>query len=113
MFGLTVRWSLIDAPADTLQRLTDYVAEESFEKFSQLDDLHYKLWRTREGEWFEGTYVFSSESAREKFQVGFQERVESVPVTGIVGKLPVIEPFYVVAVAVGPAGAKAAARFQA
>ena len=51
MYGLTVRWSLVDAPKGTLKKLRAYVEEESFAKFAGLDGLRVKTWRARKGEW--------------------------------------------------------------
>lgn len=113
MYGLTVRWSLAQAPAGTLDKLRDYVAEDSFTKFEALEGLHTKTWRARDGEWFEGTYVFESQIARENFQMDFQARASEVPGTAITGIDPIIEPFEVVALAVGPAGPRSAPRFEA
>ncbi|EFQ82616.1 hypothetical protein HMPREF0063_11825 [Aeromicrobium marinum DSM 15272] len=105
MFGLTVRWSLEAAPAGTLDRLRAYVRDESFDRFATLDGLRFKTWRARDGEWFEGTYVFSSAEDRQRFQVGFEAAAATAPGSVIVGSAPVlVEPFTVVAVAEGPAG---------
>ena len=71
MFGLTVRWSLQDAPKGTLKALRAYVEDESYAKFAGLDGLRVKTWRARRGEWFEGSYVFVSDEARAKFQADF------------------------------------------
>lgn len=113
MYGLSVRWSLIDAPPDTLDRLRDYVESESHAKFSGVEGLHLKVWRARAGEWFEGTYVFVDAKTRQDFQGEFTAKADSVPGTTMVGATPEIEPFEVVAVAEGPAGVRSAARFEA
>lgn len=112
MYGLTVRWSLAEAPSDTLARLKDYVENESHAKFAGLAGLHVKTWRARAGEWFEGTYVFVSDEARASFQADFESRADSVPGTTMTGASPRIEPFEVVAVVEGPAGFRDAARFE-
>ncbi len=113
MFGLSVRWSLTNAPADTLAHLRKYVEEESFAKFAGLDGLRFKTWGAREGEWFEGRYVFVSADAREKFQTSFEETVGGAVGTRIIGSVPVhIEPFEVVAVVRGPAGFRSSANFE-
>ncbi|WP_313405209.1 hypothetical protein [Aeromicrobium sp.] len=106
-----MRWSLTDAPTDVLDRLRDYVENESHAKFAGLSGLRFKSWRAREGEWFEGTYVFVSSEARAAFQADFEPRAADVPVTAMVGVAPEVEPFDVVAVVRGPAGFKSAARF--
>ena len=111
MHGLSVRWSLTDAPSDVLDRLRDYVENESHAKFAGLSGLRFKTWRAREGEWFEGTYVFVSSEARAAFQADFEKRAIDAPGTVMVGAPPQIEPFEVVAVVRGPAGFKSAARF--
>lgn len=112
MHGLSVRWSLTDAPADVLDRLRDYVETESHAKFAGLSGLRFKTWRAREGEWFEGTYVFVSSEARARFQADFEAKAADVPVTAMTGTLPEVEPFEVVAVVRGPAGFRSAARFE-
>ena len=55
MYGLTVRWSLKDAPKGTLKALRAYVEDESHAKFAGLDGLRVKTWRAVKGEWFEGS----------------------------------------------------------
>lgn len=112
MYGLAVRWSLTDAPADTLDRLRDYVEHESHAKFAGLSGLRFKTWRARPGEWFEGTYVFVSDEARAAFQADFEPRAAEVPGTTMIGAQPTIEPFEVVAVVRGPAGFRSSARFE-
>lgn len=111
MKGLTVRWSLTDAPDDAAQRLRDYVADGSFARFTGMQGLRFKTWRMREGEWFEGTYVFLSDEARSEFEATFREGAATAPGSEIVGSPPiVIEPFEVVAVAEGWEGFEATAR---
>lgn len=112
MFGLSVRWSLADAPADTLAALRAYVEDESFTVFAGLEGLRFKTWRAREGEWFEGTYVFVSSEAREAFQTSFTARASEVPGTKLIGVQPSIEPFEVVAVVRGPSGFRSSPRFE-
>ncbi|MCD9154706.1 hypothetical protein [Aeromicrobium duanguangcaii] len=112
MYGLSVRWSLADAPSGTLERLSEYVEAESHAKFSGLPGLHFKTWRARAGEWFEGTYVFVSDEARAQFQADFETRAADAPATAMTGAAPRIEPFEVVAVASGPDGFRSAARFE-
>ena len=112
MYGLSVRWSLADAPSDTLDRLRDYVENESHAKFAGLAGLRFKTWRARGGEWFEGTYVFVSAETRAAFQADFEAKADSVPGTTMIGVSPDVEPFEVVAVVRGPAGFRSAARFE-
>ena len=113
MFGLTVRWSLADAPPGTLERLRSYVEDESHARFAGLDGLRYKTWRARDGEWFEGQYVFVSTQARADFQAGFEKAAPTAQGTRIIGAEPIlIEPCEVVAVVRGPAGFRSAARFE-
>ena len=105
MKGLSVRWSLSGVPAEVAAQLRDYVADASYEKFSGMAGLAYKTWRMREGEWFEGTYVFGSDAAREQFQATFTENAAQAPVSVMTGAAPVsIEAYEVVAVAEGAAG---------
>lgn len=102
MKGLTVRWSLAGVPATVAQELRDYVADASYSKFSGMNGLRFKTWRMREGEWFEGTYVFASDQARADFEATFRPGADETPVSKATGAGPVlIEPFEVVAVAEG------------
>lgn len=111
MKGLTVRWSLTGAQAGVEERLADYVAESSHERFTGLAGLQFKTWRMRRGEWFEGCYVFESSAAREAFQASFEEVAATAPGSEIIGSAPIlIEPCDIVAVAEGGAGFSAAAR---
>jgi hypothetical protein len=113
MYGLSVRWSLVDAPADIMERLRSYVEDSSFHQFAGLEGLRFKTWRARDGEWFEGTYVFVSDAARATFQADFTVRAAASPGSQLIGSPPTIEPFEVVAVVRGPNGFKSAARFEA
>ena len=110
--GLTVRWSLTDAPAGVEDTLTAYVADTSYERFSGKTGLRFKTWRMRPGEWFEGCYVFDGDAARAEFQDAFGATAVDAPVSQIVGSGPVlIEPCTVVAVAEGGSGFQAAPRY--
>ena len=112
MYGLTVRWSLADAPKGTLKALRTYVEDESFSKFAALDGLRFKTWRARAGAWFEGTYVFVDDAHRAAFQSSFEPIAAESPVSVAVGSPPVlIEAWDVVAVAEGPDGFLASARY--
>ena len=105
MHGLTVRWSLDGTDDEMLARLRDYVRDSSFARFSGMEGLRFKTWRARQGEWFEGCYVFASPTERDKFQQHFTENAEKSQVSRIVASAPVlIEPCDVVAVAEGAAG---------
>lgn len=111
MRGLTVRWSLADAPAGVAEELATYVAESSHERFTGMEGLSYKTWRMRAGDWFEGSYVFSSDEARAEFQERFTATAAESPVSHIVGSAPVlVEPCDVVAIAEGADGFRAAPR---
>lgn len=110
--GLTVRWSLVDAEPGTLARLRDYVADTSHATFGSLDGLRFKTWRAREGQWFEGTYVFASPADRQRFQADFTQRAATAPGSQLIGSAPVIEECEIVAVAEGPAGFLAAPRYD-
>ncbi|HEU5036913.1 MAG TPA: hypothetical protein VFT70_07905 [Nocardioides sp.] len=112
MHGLTVRWSLADAPAGVEDELAAYVADSSFARFSGQQGLRFKTWRMRPREWFEGCYVFASDEARAEFQRVFSEGADTSPVSGLVGGGPVlIEECEVVAVAEGGDGFLAAPRY--
>jgi len=113
MYGLTVRWSLADAPKGTLKALRSYVEDESFAKFAGLDGLRFKSWRARKGEWFEGSYVFVSDEARAAFQDTFEKIAADSAGSKIIGSPPVtIEPYEVVAVVRGKAGFRSSASFE-
>ena len=104
-YGLTVRWSLEGAPAQAPEQLREYVVGTSIARFMFLDGLAFKVWRMREGEWFEGTYVFDSEQERAHFREGFEPGAATSPGSGIIGSPPIaIEDWEVVAIAEGPAG---------
>lgn len=112
MHGLTVRWSLVGTPADTLDRLRDYVADSSFERFSARSGLRFKTWRAVADEWFEGSYVFVDDAARAAFQAEFTPMADGSPVSEIIGHGPEsIEPCEIVAVAEGPERFLAAPRY--
>ncbi|MDQ4086214.1 MAG: hypothetical protein M3165_10395 [Actinomycetota bacterium] len=105
MHGLTVRWSLDGCEADVMRRLREYVRDSSHARFSGMEGLRFKTWRAREGEWFEGCYVFGTPADRDRFQREFTEKAASSPGSKIVGSSPVlIEPCEVIAVAEGGAG---------
>ena len=113
LHGLTVRWSLADAPADTGGRLAEYVADTSHARFSGMPGLRFKTWRLRAGEWFEGCYVFESPEARQSFQDSFAATAAESPGSVIVGAAPIlIEPCEIVAVAEGAAGFQAAPSYR-
>lgn len=105
MYGLSVRWSLDDAPDGVDETLREYVHETSLARFSEMHGLRFKTWRTRPGEWFEGTYVFENEQARDEFATSFAAKAADSPGSQIIGSSPVLqETFEVVAVAEGKAG---------
>jgi hypothetical protein len=105
MYGLTVRWSLAEASPGAAQALREYVTGTSLARFSGMDGLAFKTWRMREGEWFEGTYVWAGAAARDGFAEQFAATGADNPGSQIVGSAPqLIEPFEVVAVAEGSAG---------
>ena len=112
MHGLTVRWSLTEAPAGVEKSLADYVADTSHARFTGKGALRFKTWRMRAGEWFEGCYVFESPEARDAFETEFRAVAAESPGSQIVGSAPVlIEPCEVVAVAEGDSGFLAAPRY--
>ncbi|MGH3414769.1 MAG: hypothetical protein ACRDPH_16980 [Marmoricola sp.] len=113
MSGLTVRWSLANAPADIADRLRSYVEDPSHARFSGMDGLRFKTWRMRPGEWFEGCYVFVDDPARDAFQTSFTVNAAESPGSRIVGAAPVlIEPCGVVAVAEGGSGFTSTAAYD-
>jgi hypothetical protein len=110
--GLTVRWSLADAPAGVEAELAAYVAETSHARFSVMPGLRFKTWRCVPGEWFEGCYVFEDDAARTVFQETFTATAAESPGSLIIGSPPVlIEPCTIVAVAEGASGFAPAARY--
>lgn len=104
-YGLSVRWSLTQAPKDVAVTLREYVVSTSIAKFMFLDGLAFKTWRMRPREWFEGTYVFDTAQERKVFREQFEADLEGSPVSQLVGSPPLyVEDFEVVAIAEGPAG---------
>ncbi|WP_203336103.1 hypothetical protein [Nocardioides limicola] len=102
MQGLTVRWSLADAPEGVEEQLAAYVESQSHAKFTGMTGLRFKTWRMRPGEWFEGCYVFATEEARMDFQNAFAATAAESPGSVLIGSSPIlIEPCTVVAVAEG------------
>ena len=102
MKGLTVRWSLADAPEGVEAELAAYVAETSHARFTGMAGLQFKVWRMRRGEWFEGCYVFSSDEARAEFQRSFAAGADQAPGSRLVGSAPIlIEECEIVAIAEG------------
>jgi hypothetical protein len=109
MHGLTVRWTLEGAPDGVEEALATYVRDTSHARFTGRQGLRFKTWRMRDGEWFEGCYVFESPAARDAFQEEFTKTAADSPGSRIVGSAPVlIEPCRVVAVAEGGSGFLAA-----
>lgn len=109
MHGLTVRWSLENAPEGVDEALAAYVEATSHPSFSGREGLRFKTWRTRPGEWFEGCYVFETSSARDAFQEQFTAMAAESPGSQIIGAPPVlIEPCEILAVAEGASGFLAA-----
>ena len=105
MYGLSVRWSLTDAPPGTVDKLRDYVVETSLARFTGMEGLHFKTWRMIEGEWFEGTYVFAARTDRDHFLASFMPGEATAAGSLLIGSSPVAyEPFEVVAVAEAGAG---------
>ncbi|MDZ5623628.1 hypothetical protein SFC88_22570 [Nocardioides sp. HM23] len=111
MKGLTVRWSLADAPEGVEEQLASYVADTSHARFTGMAGLAYKTWRMVPGEWFEGCYVFGDDAARAAFQETFTAGAADSPGSRIIGSAPIlVEPCEIVAIAEGAAGFVAAAR---
>ncbi len=111
MKGLTVRWSLADAPEGIEDDLATYVADTSHAKFTGMTGLSFKTWRVRRGEWFEGFYVFASDDARREFQETFTAGAADAPGSKLIGSAPVlIEECDIVAVAEGWDGFTASPR---
>jgi hypothetical protein len=112
MNGLTVRWSLADAPEGVEAELASYVEGTSHARFTGMSGLRFKTWRMRAGEWFEGCYVFATDDARAGFQKAFTEAAAESAGSKLVGSAPVlIEACDIVAVAEGWDGFRAAPRY--
>ena len=112
MTGLTVRWSLADAPDGIEDQLAAYVAETSHAKFTGMAGLRFKTWRIQPGAWFEGCYVFATERARADFQEKFVAGAADAPGSKLIGSAPIlVEECAVVAVAEGWDGFVAAPRY--
>ena len=111
MKGLTVRWSLAQAPEGVEAELASYVAETSHARFTGMAGLRFKTWRMLPGQWFEGCYVFATDQARAEFQASFSAGAADAPGSKLVGSPPVlIEACDIVAVAEGWDGFEAAPR---
>ncbi|WP_183093896.1 hypothetical protein [Nocardioides stalactiti] len=111
MKGLTVRWSLADAPEGVEEQLSSYVADTSHARFTGMAGLSYKTWRMVPGAWFEGCYVFADDATRAAFQETFTAGAAESPGSLIIGSAPVlIEPCDVVAIAEGGIGFAATPR---
>ncbi len=105
MIGLTVRWSLADAPDGVVDQLKAYVRDESFPRFEKLAGLRFKTWRLIGSQWFEGCYVFVDDAARARFQSSFEEVAPESAGSKIVGSAPtLIEACDIAAVVEGPEG---------
>ena len=112
MRGLTVRWSLTDAPAEMAEELAAYVEESSHARFNDMSGLRFKTWRIRPGQWFEGCYVFATEEDRAEFQRTFSQGAAQAPGSTIIGSAPIlIEECEIVAIAEGREGFQSAARY--
>jgi hypothetical protein len=112
MKGLTVRWSLEDAPDGVADELAAYVEESSHARFTGMRGLRFKTWRIKPGQWFEGCYVFATDEERADFQRTFTAGAEEAPGSKIVGSAPIlIEECEIVAVAEGEEGFQACARY--
>ncbi|PKH37199.1 hypothetical protein SAMN05192575_101128 [Nocardioides alpinus] len=102
MLGLTVRWSLTEAPDGVEEQLATYIAETSHARFTGMAGLRFKTWRMVPGQWFEGCYVFASTEARAEFERTFTAGAAESPGAQIIGSPPIlIEACDIVAVAEG------------
>jgi hypothetical protein len=111
MRGLTVRWSLADAPEGVEAELASYIEGTSHARFTGMAGLNFKTWRMRTGEWFEGCYVFATDEARAEFQRSFTAGAADAPGSQIIGSAPIlIEECDIVAIAEGWDGFSATPR---
>jgi hypothetical protein len=105
MYGLTVRWSMREAPPTPPSGCASTSSAPRWSGFTGMEGLRFKTWRLRAGEWFEGTYVFATAHARDAFEETFRGQAATAPGTQMIGSPPVaVEHFEVVAVAEGGAG---------
>ena len=112
MRGLTVRWSLEDAPEDVADQLAAYVEESSHARFNNMSGLRFKTWRIRPGQWFEGCYVFATHEDRSDFQRDFSQGAAEAPGSKIIGSPPIlIEECEIMAIAEGQDGFQSASRY--
>lgn len=103
MYGLTVRWSLMDAPPGAEQALRDYVRETSVPRFTGMPGLVQKTWRLAGRGFFSGVYIWSTAEARADFLEEF--RANPSPVTQLIGHGPdVIQEWELIGVAIGADG---------
>ncbi len=103
MHGLTVRWSIRDAPAGIADTLRDYVRESSVPRFTGMDGLVQKTWQMTEGGFFSGIYIWSTREARTAFLEHFRANPSSV--STMVGSDPeLVQEWELVGVAVGADG---------
>ncbi|MCW2681495.1 MAG: hypothetical protein JWM62_2896 [Frankiales bacterium] len=103
MYGLTVRWSLMGAPAGTDQLLRDYVHDTSAPRFTGMPGLVQKTWQIAPGGFFSGVYVWKTAEARAAFLEEF--RANPSPVSQLVGQDPdIVQEWALVGVAVGGDG---------
>lgn len=103
MHGLTIRWSLMDAPPGAAELLRAYVRDTSVPRFSDMPGLVQKTWQMNERGFFSGVYVWATEQARADFLEQF--RANPSPVTQLVGHGPdVIQEWELLGVAVGAEG---------
>lgn len=103
MYGLTIRWSLMDAPPGTAEVLRDYVLTESQPHFSGMPGLHQKTWQMAERGYFSGVYIWATAEARSGFLETF--RANPSKVSQLVGHGPdVLQEWELLAVAVGAEG---------
>lgn len=108
MFGLTVRWSLRDAPAGTADALRAYVRDTSEPRFTGMPGLIHKTWQLADGG-FSGVYVWATSQARADFLAAF--RAAPSAVTQLIGSDPeIIEEWELVGVAEGSEGPLASPR---
>ena len=90
MRGLTVRWSLVDAPEGVEKALASYVAETSHARFTGMAGLGFKTWRMRpEASGSRGATSSGRTRPRAAFQREFADGAAEAPGSQIVGSAPV------------------------
>jgi hypothetical protein len=103
MYGLTVRWSLLGAPAGTEDALCAYVRDSSIDRFTGMPGLVQKTWQLAPGGFFAGVYIWSTAQARAAFLEEFRSNPSAA--TQLIGNGPdILQEWELVGIAIGADG---------